>query len=170
MMLFKTLALACSAIAGIAAEGRLDEEERKLNGYAESKLSQDTLIPLTGTEWHLFYFTNAGSHGFPRFQVTLGPLGSPLVDLTDLYCTGDTFTVYVENGLGPIGISNSTDSPVASCNTYTTDPQSAWNNPGPWAHQTILLPVLGTYNITVVMRASPYSAGAMAIRRVLVPS
>lgn len=171
-MLFKALILACSAIAGISAEICPDEEKRSMNGYDESKAAQEALIPITDDLWHLFYFTNAGSHGFPRYQTTIfSPSSVVAMDFTDLYCSGDSFTIYTEGPLGYFSVDNSSNPTSVSCDPYTTDPATAFFALTPWARRIVILPpIVGTYNFTIVMRESPYSAGAMALRRVITPT
>ena len=158
--------LAGGLLGVLAVDPTIQKESARRNGYDEAKLAQDVPFQPLGANWTTFYFTNAGSYGYPRFQVTrASALDTTFVEIVDLYCVGDSFTAYLQGPSGLFASLDSTEPTTVACSPYTADPDTAWMNPA-WARTTLALPVLGTYNLTVVMRASPYSAGAMAARSI----
>ena len=130
------------------------------------KLANDLVIKLlVGGQWSYFYFTNSGTTAFPSFSFSIGLSILATIDIQDIYCSGDRFLFNLQGGLGVN--TNYTTSSLAgspSCSTaYTTDPSVASGNSA-FSKYSLLLLGPGSYTITVYALASPFTAGAAAIR------
>lgn len=119
-----------------------------------------TYVVLTNNTWTPFFFDNVGSWAFPQFQITItNRTAFTSFQWVDTFCAGDAFTVYFFsrqtfnssfNGRDPVG--------VASCANYTLDPAVA-SSRAAFSWGSLNTAAVGVYNITVIPRISPFSAG-----------
>ena len=124
------------------------------------------IVSPADTTWHSFLFTNAGSYGNVRFQVTTTQAFA-LWSATDYYCAGDRFQIFVTRVSTNSTTSTNTFLPAygASCANYTTDPTTAYNNPHQvWSTTKGSLGPADTYIFTFYNLLSPFSAGKAAFR------
>lgn len=122
------------------------------------------ILSPSDTTWHPFLFTNAGSYGNLRFQVTGILLGSTW-QFTDYYCAGDRFQVFVTDPLNNNITFTSSLPGATSCANHTTDPNVANLDPeATWSRTSGIFILPGTYTFTFYTLASPFSAGKAAFR------
>ena len=118
------------------------------------------------TDWTTFYFTNQGSYAFPTFSIT--PNTGDSIQVTDYFCCGDTFTVYIDFPTVPLAVAfNTSDPAVVSCDTYQLDPLLAFIG-GQFSILSYTFVSTDPANITIVANTSPFTSGGGAIRKVLV--
>lgn len=165
-MLFFTewlLAWVMSATIRVGALGKGKPEPLNWNvvpvDLQKSQLDT-TYVVLTNDTWAPFFFDNVGSWAFPQFQITItNNTAFTRTQWVDAFCAGDAFTVYFLTNQGLNGSYNGRDPVgVASCNNYTLDPSVAASRAA-FSWGSLNTAIRGTYNITIVPRMSPFSAG-----------
>ena len=132
--------------------------------------SPETLYLPLSPSWTYFYFTNVGSYGEagnplqPTIFVPGPSYGNKCLQIADLYCAGDQFSLYAGFGLQTI-VANSSVSGAVSCTLTSTNPNDTLINPL-WSNLyydfTVSSPI--PLLLTVYVTASPFSAGKAAIR------
>ncbi len=124
-----------------------------------------TYVVLVNNTWTPFFFDNVGSWASPQFQITVtNSTAFTNIAWVDTFCAGDAFTAYFFSNQAPnISLNGRTPSGVASCTNFTLNPNVAVSAPAfTWGSLSTV--TTGTYNITLVPRISPYSAGRGYIR------
>lgn len=131
---------------------------------------QDATLNLTvALAFQKIYFTNTNSRVFPTI-VYYSSGTSTHIQLADIYCGGDMFSVQRTNldtnVTDPTVLLSSTIVGVPSCSNYTLNPNSAFTNSTTWSLFSNIYAGGGNYQLTIVARSSPFSAGAALIRRI----
>lgn len=112
--------------------------------------------------WTFHTFTNVGYH--TNVTVNVPPSTLFCLQVTDLYCTGDEFSVYYA---GTFAFNTSVVNTV-NCTTPFLDPEVAFVSPGISHGQGLLISsALLSQNATIIPTKSPYSGGILAARPVL---
>ncbi len=168
-------------LPALAVEDQAGPTCKDLNGFPPELLGKRGAILFDGQDvgsipiqiispadpnWHPFLFTNAGSYGSPRFQVTTTQAFAPW-QATDYYCAGDQFQIFVTRVSTNSTTSTNTFLPAygASCANYTTDPATAYANIHQvWSTTKGALGPADTYIFTFYTLLSPFSAGKAAFR------
>lgn len=122
-------------------------------------MTNQTITPADG--WQLFQFTNVGYNASTRFLINnSAPVA---VQYTDLYYIGDSFYMYVNDGIGGSGRWMGMNSTAMS----TTNATFAYNS-GLWSTGCLVLPAVNASNglnsIILGANESPFTGGAAALR------
>lgn len=132
-------------------------------------LQASTLNLTVALAFQRIYFTNTNSRIFPTI-VYYSSGASAHIQMVDLYCGGDMFSVQRTNldtnVTDPTVLLSSTIVGVPSCSNYTLNPNSAFTNSTTWSLFSNIYAGSGNYQLTIVARSSPFSAGAALIRRI----
>jgi hypothetical protein len=158
----KLISLFAALISFAAAD--IDGPASNNGGVAKSTDAALVDLPLIlDGDWTNFYFTNAGVPVIPNFIIAT-PIYATLLEVTDLYCAGDVFTI-ANNG---VFFATTNPAVFTDCQLSTTNATLAFEVPYWSSTSQLLLPAL-VYNLTIIPSLSPWSAGQAAIRWVSAP-
>lgn len=135
--------------------------------FQKAQLDSSFVVPPNNT-WIPFFFDNVGSWAFPQFQVTItNTTALTRIQWTDAFCAGDAFAAYFFSTSLNTSFNGRNPSGVASCGTYVLDPTVAFSQAA-FSAGSFNSASPTTYNVTLVARVSPFSAGR-GYARVLYP-
>jgi hypothetical protein len=124
-------------------------KESSIEGYEYIRLNP-------GADFHPFYFGLGNSGFFSRQTFLLEvPLGGVQVIVTDCYCSGDSFRVFA-NGNFLMDVQGGQMS--SSCKFYEREPLTCSFSDKFSKNSVVMAP--GTFNITIMIKESPFGGGA----------
>jgi hypothetical protein len=125
------------------------------NGFDLKQSLQKTSASIIPNTWHYFNFLAAGNRVTFNFTVT-GLYGELI--LTDLYCSGDTFMLLVDQD----EVAGPSPKIAPTCEHTGSDPEVVATQDKHSKLNHIFLP--GVHTVTVVVIDSPYESGRAAIK------
>jgi hypothetical protein len=163
-MLRTLLLLIVSLTVAVFANSERDSIKNGPNNLVKAQTQPVNVTLTVGGPWETFEFTNPGAFALTSFVFSVIGTNFVYLQITDLYCQGDSFAVYSDSSA--LGITAPVATSCIANVTDSSDPDVCYTNAGWSSHQFFF--ATGDKYVRIVPVISPYTAGLGAIRIVAV--